>query len=65
MLGKEGGLFYIRCDVCGERTDELFYDFNEVAEYKRENGWKSRRVNGQWEEICPDCVEEEIKNENY
>ena len=44
------------CDICGNKEDG-FYDFNEAVEYKKENGWKSEKYKGEWEDICPECQE--------
>lgn len=46
------------CDCCGERLPgEL--SFSDAVRAKREAGWESRKVNGEWEDICTDCQFEE------
>ena len=47
--------YSLECEVCGKTIDnfETFYD---AVEYKKENGWKSVKVNGAWEDRCPDCA---------
>jgi hypothetical protein len=29
----------------------------EAIDYKKENDWRSRKVNGEWQDICPECQE--------
>lgn len=47
--------FVLLCDVCGEEENEQFDDFYDAVEYKKSEGWKSQRVNGEWLDICPEC----------
>lgn len=49
------------CDICWSYVDETFLDFHEAVEYKKKNGWKSQKRNGEWEDVCPDCQEAELK----
>ena len=30
----------------------------EEVDYKKANNWKSRNINGEWFDKCPDCLEE-------
>jgi len=56
---SEGAYTYTPvCDICG---NELFprSQFNEALHAKKEAGWKSRKVDGEWEDVCEDCLEEE------
>jgi hypothetical protein len=46
------------CDCCGERIAGAD-SFDEAVRMKREAGWKSRKVDGEWEDICTDCQFEE------
>jgi hypothetical protein len=57
MIDKQGGQYYLICDICGEEADEAFDDFYDAVQYKKDNGWKSQKRNGQWEDVCPDCQE--------
>lgn len=43
------------CDICGEDFD--FETFDDAVNYKRENGWKSEKYKGEWQDICPECQE--------
>ena len=50
----------LTCDLCGEEIADSFYYFDDVIEYKKENGWTSeKRKDGEWEDICPECKEGE------
>lgn len=44
------------CDICG-RLEYGHEDFDETVEYKKENGWKSEKYRGEWQDICPECQE--------
>lgn len=54
-IDKDSGMYSLTCDICGEIADEEFFEFGEAVDYKKENGWKSQKRNGQWEDVCPDC----------
>lgn len=57
MIEKLGGQFYLYCDICGEEADHSCYEFNDAVQYKKENSWKSRKQDGEWEDVCPECQE--------
>lgn len=58
MINKINNIYKIICDSCGEIFNEDFYTFPDAVEYKRINGWRSVKVSeGNWDEICSDCVE--------
>lgn len=42
------------CDECGHEV-KYFNTFEEAVDYKRENGWKSKKEDGEWATRCPDC----------
>lgn len=54
---KFNGLYTLTCDICGEKALETFEEFNEAVQYKKDNGWKSQKYKGEWEDVCPDCQE--------
>ena len=56
MIDKDKGIHVLSCDVCGASVVP-FDNFQEAVDYKKENGWKSQRYEGQWEDICPECQE--------
>ncbi len=55
MISKEYGAYTLACDICGE--EETFDSFDEVIQYKKDNGWKSQKYKGEWEDVCPECQE--------
>jgi hypothetical protein len=55
MIDKSCGMYSLYCDVCGNEEGEQFFEFYEAVDYKKENGWKSQKRNGSWEDVCPDC----------
>lgn len=42
------------CDICGEEEDG-FDDFYEAVDGKKELDWISRKINGEWRDICQGC----------
>lgn len=58
MIDNMGTLFVLECDWCGSDSGELFDEFMDAVEWKKErsNGWKSKKnPDGDWEDLCPDC----------
>lgn len=55
--GVPGLGYSLECDVCGNEADTEFECFLDAVEFKKdaENGWKSRKVSGQWQDVCPEC----------
>lgn len=45
----------LTCDICGENF--VFETFDDAFDYKKENGWKSGKYKGKWQDICPECQE--------
>lgn len=50
--------FMPTCDICGNELppEDTFQD---AVDAKKEAGWKSRKANGEWEDVCDDCLGEE------
>ena len=57
--GEVYGRYYLVCDVCGKEEDKTFRDFQDAVDYKKESGWKSQKYRGEWEDVCPECQEEQ------
>lgn len=55
MIDKDYDSYCLVCDVCGESAEEVFDDFYEAVDYKRDCSWKSIKVNGEWLDVCPKC----------
>jgi hypothetical protein len=58
LIDKQNGTFQLSCDICGEVNPKTFPDFYDAVEFKKENGWKSRKLHDQWHDVCPECLEE-------
>ena len=43
-------------DVYNRQQD---IDKQETLKFAKENGWKSQKYKGEWEDVCPECQEEE------
>ena len=60
MIEKVGENYRLVCDVCalGEDGEFEFNTFDEAVEYKKDHDWVSHQfLDGEWEDICPDCAE--------
>lgn len=57
MISKEYGKYTLICDICGAGTDQEFDSFQDAIDEREDIGWKSKRVDGEWFDICPDCIE--------
>ena len=51
--------YVLVCDECG-REVKYFNTFDEAVEYKRDNGWKSKKDDGEWVTLCPNCQQEDL-----
>jgi len=54
-IEKELNSFILTCDNCGEELSESFDDFYEAVDAKKEYNWKSKKINGNWEDWCEEC----------
>ena len=57
-INNYSGVYVLVCDNCGEEPDG-FSSFEAAVEAKNDYGWKSRKVNGSWEDWCDECLEDE------
>ena len=56
-IEKIGSSYTTTCDICGyELPDE--FDFLDAVNAKRAEGWKSRKVDGEWQDVCCNCQED-------
>ena len=47
------------CENCGENIGGGLYDFYESKELMEEEGWITKRLNGEWLNFCcPECLDE-------
>ena len=58
MIDKSDGMYSLTCDICGQDAPEEFFEFDDAVSYKKQNGWKSQKRKGEWEDVCPECQEE-------
>jgi hypothetical protein len=58
-IEKEYGEFYLTCDNCGNDAGKVFDSFERAVEAKKGLGWKSKKINGQWEDWCEECCKGE------
>lgn len=59
MIDTFNGMYILTCDVCGGEYPETFFDFYDAVNAKKGIGWKSRKVDGEWEDVCDICLLEE------
>lgn len=57
MIDKSFGSYSLICDICGEEAKKEFDDFYEAVDYKKKEGWKSKKIDGEWQDVCPECQE--------
>lgn len=51
------------CDRCGAELEAEF-DFYDAVNAKKAAGWKSRKVDGRWEDVCDACLADETEPKN-
>ena len=57
-IERQYGKYIPVCDGCGCVLDEHVYDtFDEARIAMKEEGWSTDKVNGEWQNYCPDCGE--------
>ncbi len=54
-IEKDGAFYFAVCDNCGDALDACF-EFGDAVALKKENGWKTTRVDGDWCDHCAVCV---------
>lgn len=52
-----GDNYTLTCDNCGYEHPDLFTDFAEAVEAKRDDGWRSKMIDNEWEDWCDECCE--------
>ena len=50
MIEKEGKKLILECDSCSSYVDD-FFDFQEIVDYKKNNGWENYRVKKMWVDV--------------
>ena len=54
---KEYGVWCLVCDCDGVYAEERFDTWAEAKEGMPDD-WVSKKVNGQWEDHCPECCDD-------
>lgn len=59
MIEGYHGDYTLECDICGAEAEETFDSFMDAVEWKKDksNGWTSKKRDGEWMDVCPDCRE--------
>ena len=57
MIDKQGKVFHLICDICGEEAECDFMEFQEAVDYKKANGWKAKKLGADWMDCCVDCID--------
>ena len=55
MIDRQFNEYVLSCDICGEEIEDTFTTFQEAVDFKKENGWKSKFEDDEWQDICPNC----------
>ena len=63
MINNIYGHYHLACDICEQEARINFGEFDSAVRFKKDEGWKSQRRNGRWEDVCPECQKLEVQNE--
>lgn len=55
MIDRQGGQILVECDSCDEILETGTDDFAEAREAMKREGWKVRKIAGEWLHGCPNC----------
>lgn len=56
MIDEGYGVYVCVCDICGSKGSE--YDsWGECVDNKRDDGIKPRMIDGEWFDVCENCLE--------
>lgn len=53
-----GHWFTPTCDQCGDTLDPET-EFIDAVHAKKQEGWRSRKIDGEWIDLCCDCQRQE------
>lgn len=59
MIHRDNGELVAECTDCGEDYNGGTLEWNEFIAELKDVGWQIRKVDDEWEHLCPDCREEE------
>ena len=56
MIDRQHGYILFECDSCGETFNaEKTGDFNEAWAAAKRDGWRTRKIAGEWIHCCERC----------
>lgn len=55
MIDRQHGKIVIECDSCDEVFSSDSDDFNEAWNEAKRDGWRTRKIAGEWLHGCPKC----------
>lgn len=58
MISRDHSDLIFECDTCGETLETHDDDWNVAWNMAKRDGWRSRKVNDEWEHVCPECEEQ-------
>lgn len=50
--------YEVSCDFCDEVTEYTVESWDELMREMEAYGWISKKTNGGWEHLCPNCQAE-------
>ncbi len=56
MITKEYGFFSLFCDSCIDAAVDDFERFSDALDYAERNGWGRIKEDGEWINLCPECI---------
>lgn len=54
MIDKLYDQYEMICDICDD-TGIPCDTFNECRHVMRDQGWRTKKVDGEWMDMCPSC----------
>jgi hypothetical protein len=55
MMDRQRGKILFECDSCDEVLDTETGDFDDARAMMQREGWKARKIAGEWLHGCPHC----------
>lgn len=56
MIRKDNGELIAECNECSAEFAGGAFEWSEFIQDLKDNGWKFRKEDDEWEHFCPDCV---------
>lgn len=54
LMNKGSGIIFL-CDECGEEFETFEEDLLLAKDILKEEGWRIKKVAGEWEHYCKEC----------